>query len=416
MAQEQKKAVIVTFKPKEQRPERTKDKLAVVEAAGVTSQEVHFFNADDMSRGVAVPSGMPAEMIGYDVNQYDAPIVMAHLTDKQIDALRKDGNVASVEDDGPCYAMGDMRGPESMLVEGQPTVQAETIPTGVAQIKAPAAWDCSRGKAIKVGVLDTGIDYNHPDIKPNYKWGISFVPTESTAMDYNSHGTHCAGTIAAAINGAGVVGVAPAAYLYAIKVLSKTGSGQWSWLISGIDWAINKKGLNILSMSLGGGAAPTALETMCNAAWNKGVLLIAAAGNAGSPPVGVNSSVGVPARYKNVVAVSAIDSGNLIAGFSSRGPEVELCAPGVSVLSTIPGGGYGAKSGTSMACPHVSGAAALAWGGHRYANNVTIRRLLAWRSDNLGIPGRDPLYGYGRVDAEQAACELSVPPAIPGIP
>ena len=416
MAQEKKKAVIVTFKPKDQRPDRDKDKLAVVEAAGVTSRDVCFFNADDMSRGVAVPSGMPEEMVGYDVNQYDAPLVMAQLTEKQIEALRKDNNVAAVEDDGPCYALDGFKGPESFLVEGQPAVQAETVPAGVAQIKAPTAWDCSRGKTIKVGVLDTGIDYDHPDLKANYKFGTSFVPSESSPKDHNGHGTHCAGTIAASINGAGVVGVAPAAYLYAIKVLSKTGSGQWSWLISGIDWAINKKGLNILSMSLGGSSAPSALEAMCNAAWNKGVLLIAAAGNAGPPPPGATSSVGAPARYNSVIAVSAIDSSNLIAGFSSRGPEVELCAPGVNVLSTIPGGGYGTKNGTSMACPHVSGVAALAWGAHRYADNVTIRRLLAWRSDNLGIPGRDDLYGYGRVDADQSACEMSVPPAIPGIP
>ena len=86
------------------------------------------------------------------------------------------------------------------------------------------------------------------------------------------------------------------------------------------------------------------------------------------------------------------------------------------MLSTVPGGGYGTKTGTSMACPHVSGAAALAWSSHRYTDNVTIRRLLAWTADNLGTPGRDDLYGYGRVDAEQAAFSYWQPPTIPGIP
>ena len=407
MPQDKKKVVIVTFKQKDKRPEKKKDKVDIV--LGEIKTGVKFFNADDFSRGMPVPSGMPAEMIGYDVNRYEAPIIMANLTGKEIDALKKNENVATVEDDGPCWALGGFQGPENLVVEGQPSVLAETIPAGIAQIKAPAAWDCTKGKVIKVAVLDTGIDYNHPDLKPNYKWGISFVSGESSVMDYNGHGTHCAGTIAAAINGIGVVGVAPAAYLYGVKVLDKTGSGAWSNLIAGIDWCVNKKGLNVLSMSLGGGSAPSALETMCNLAWSKGAVLVAAAGNNGG-------AVGYPAKYKSVIAVSAIDNANNLAGFSSRGPEVELCAPGVNVLSTLPGGGYGTKNGTSMACPHVSGAAALAWGAHRYANNITIRRLLAWRADDLGSPGRDNNFGFGRVDAEQVAAEMSIPPAIPGIP
>jgi subtilisin len=400
--------VIVTFKPKDKRPDKGKDKLEVFRAA--TKSPVEFLDATKMPRGAALPVGVPEEMLGYDVDEYEAPIVSASLTNAEIKALKEDPNVAKVEDDGPVYALDNDYGDEELVVEGQPSPLAETIPAGVAQVKAPSAWDCTRGKVIKVAVLDTGIDGTHPDLALNYKGGISFVPGESTPQDFHSHGTHCAGTIAARINGAGVVGVAPAAYLYAVKVLSRTGSGAWSNLISGIDWCV-KNGIRVLSMSLGAPSAPSAVEAMCNLAWGKGLLLVAAAGNSG-PAMG---SVGYPAKYDSVIAVSAIDSANLIAGFSSRGPEVELCAPGVSVLSTIPGGGFGTKSGTSMACPHVSGVATLAWGGHRYADNITIRRLLAWTSDNLGIPGRDPLYGYGRADAA-AACELSMPPAIPGIP
>ena len=410
MPDSKKKSVIVTFKPKDKRPQKKKDKTEIVKSA--ISSKVSFFSAEDLSRGVTVPSGMPEEMIGYDVNLYEAPIVMAQLTDKEIAALKSNKNVAEVEEDGHCYAVDFPYESRQIAVENQPSVQAETIPSGVHQIKAPDAWGCSRGKAIKVGICDTGIDFNHPDIKPNYRFGTSFVPTESSAMDHNGHGTHCAGTVAAAINGSGVVGVAPEAYLYAIKVLSKTGQGNWSWLIAGIDWAINKKELNILSMSLSGAAAPNAVKNICDAAWKQGVLLVAAAGNTGPG----SDTVGFPAKYDSVLAVSAIDSANNIANFSSRGPEVELCAPGVDVLSTSPGGGFRKLNGTSMACPHVAGAAALTWGAHRYANNKTIRRLLAWRSDNLGVPGRDDNFGYGRVDAEQSACEMAVPPAIPGIP
>lgn len=407
MAKEERISVIVTFKPKEQRPDKEKDKLEIF-SAEITS-DVSFFDAESMSRGVAVPSGMPQEVIGYDVNMYEAPIVMATLTKKEIDALRKNDNVAAVEDDGPCYPLGDYHRNDGFVIEGQPSPQAETIPGGISQIRAPEAWDISRGKGIKVFVLDTGIDGTHPDLAGNYKSGTSFVPSESSPMDFNSHGTHCAGTIGARINGSGVVGVAPAVYLYAVKVLPASGPGQWSWLIAGIDWCISKKGRKILSMSLGGSGAPSAVETICKTAWDRGLLLVAAAGNTGS-------SVGNPANYDSVTAVSNISSSNVIWGSSSRGPEVELCARGVSVLSTLPGGGYGTKTGTSMACPHVSGAAALAWGAHRFADNVTIRRLLAWTADNLGVPGRDDLYGYGRVDAEQAAFSLWSPPAIPGIP
>lgn len=404
MAQAKRRSVIITFKPKKQRPDKGKDKLEVVSAA--LAIKPTFFNARTLARGAA--AGLPEDMIGYDCNQYAAPMVMASLTDAEIDALRKNGNVAAVEEDAPCYAVG---GAPRLVIEGQPSPLAETVPAGVAQIKAPAAWDCSRGKAIKVAVVDTGIDGTHPDLAANYKGGTSFVPTEGTPMDFNSHGTHCAGTIGAEINGAGVVGVAPAAYLYAVKVLDKTGSGQFSWIISGIDWCISH-GIRIVSMSLGGGAAPAALETMCNTAWSKGLLLVAAAGNSGPGP----NTVGFPAKYKNVIAVSAIDGSNVIASFSSRGPEVELCAPGVNVLSTIPGGGYGSKSGTSMACPHVSGAAAVVWGAHRLSNNETIWNLLASTVDNLGVPGWDPNYGYGRVDVEQAACALTPPPVRPKKP
>ncbi len=405
MAQATRKSVIITFKPKDKRPEKKKDKVEIVSSE--ISSKVSFLDSGVDTTGAFLAPGVSSEEIGFDVNQYEAPIVTASLTTKEIEALKNNPNVEAVEDDGPVYALGVYPRVEQLLVEGQPSIQAETIPAGVAQIKAPAAWDCSRGKGIRVAVLDTGIDGAHPDLAANYKGGVSFVPGQTPA-DGNSHGTHCAGTIAAAINGVGVVGVAPAASLYAVKVLANNGSGQWSYLIAGINWCITNK-MHILSMSLGGPAAPAAVEAACNAAFSNGLLLVAAAGNSGPAP----NTVGVPGKYKNVIAVSAIDSANVIAPFSSRGPEVEICAPGVNVLSTIPGGGYGNKSGTSMACPHVAGAAAVVWGSHRFATNAQIWNLLGSTADNLGRPGWDTLYGYGRVDVDQAAAELVVPAAVP---
>jgi subtilisin len=413
----ERRPVIVTFKPKDERPDKDRDKLAIL--TEVTESAVEVFDANRLALGAAIPPAVPAENLAYDVNQYEAPIVTASLTASEIKALKGNDNVAEVEDDGEIYALGAAT-PWSagaslqqgeIAVEGQPSPQAETLPAGVNQIKAPQGWGCSQGKNIRVAILDTGIDKNHPDIKPNYKGGVSFVAGEGTPEDFNGHGTHCAGTVAAAINGSGVIGVAPMASLYAVKVLDGSGSGAWSNLIAGIDWGIQNK-VRILSMSLGASQAPNAVKTICQTAWNKGLLLVAAAGNDGP----ADNTVGFPAKYDTVIAVSAIDSANAIANFSSRGADIELCAPGVNVLSTLPGGAFGKLSGTSMACPHVSGAAALAWGGHRYADNVVIRRLLAWRSDPLGIPGRDKLFGYGRVDAAQSACSLADPPAIPGIP
>ena len=350
-----------------------------------------------------MPRGLDLDNVVYDVDEYEAPIVVAALDDDQIEAVRGAEDVATVEEDGPMFALG------RLVIEGQPSVLEETVPAGIAAIKAPAAWDASRGKAMKVAVLDTGIDPVHPDLVANLRMGMSFVSSETSTDDFNGHGTHVAGTIAAAHDQIGVVGVAPAAALYPVKVLDRNGRGQWSNLIAGIDWCINSQDIRVLNMSLGGPAAPAALEQMCALAWERGRLLVAAAGNDGGP-------VGYPAKWESVVAVSALDGAGMIAAFSNRGPEVELSAPGVDVLSTVPGGEYGTKSGTSMASPHVAGVAALAWGSHRWADNITIRRLLAWRADPMGRMGRTDEYGFGRVDAEATAVELEQPPPIEGIP
>lgn len=392
--------VIITFKPKDERRDKT-DKVEIVMDA--MSSPVEFYAASAFTAGLGSgPPGLPRDEVGLDVNLYEAPIVAASLTSHEIATLRRNPNIAMIEDDGLVYAL-----PETLLFEGQPTPAAETVPIGVSQVKAPPAWGCSRGKGIKVAVLDTGIDWTHPDLAANVKGAVSFVPGQ-TAMDGHGHGTHCAGTIGAPINGLGVVGVAPEAWLYGVKVLANNGSGNWSWLISGLSWCV-QNGINIASMSLGGGGAPAALEQMCNAAFGRGVLLVAAAGNAGP---GMNT-VGQPGKYKNVIAVSAIDNANVIANFSSRGPEVEIAAPGVQVLSTVPGGGYAQMSGTSMACPHVAGGAAVVWGAHRFATNRQVWDLLASTADNLGPPSWDPLYGYGRLDVDQAAMAMVPAPAFP---
>jgi subtilisin len=371
---EEKQAIIVTFHRKDRRRDQSSDKVELARRM-----------VEDADRIL-------------DVDLYDAPILILNATRQEIERLRNDANIAAVEEDGLCEARGD--GPT-----GEETPHAETIPAGVSQIGAPQAWDASRGKAIKVAILDTGIDALHPDLASNVKGAVSFVPGE-TPTDGNGHGTHAAGIIAAAENGVGIIGVAPAAWLYNVKVLDRNGSGQFSWIIAGIDWCISNK-MDIISIQFGAFSVPAAVESLCNAAWAKGLLVIATAG-VGGPGMG---TVVAPAKFKNVIAISSVDSTDVITPFSGRGPEVELCAPGINVLSTKPGGGYQSWSGTAGACAHVSGAAAVACGSHRFATNVEIWNLLAGTARPLGDPGWDPLYGYGRVQADDAALARSPQPA-----
>lgn len=408
----ERKSVIITFKPKDQRPDRQTDKVEIVRRALTKGTRAHFLNATTTAK---CAGGTPTEdqVVGYDVDRYEAPIVSAQLTDGEIQALREDGNVATIEDDTPCHAAGFGPYPHLRKIQENECPVAEKVPDNVKQVHAEQAWGISMGKGIKVAVLDTGIDFNHPDLKANYVDGVSFVPN-TTPMDDQGHGTHCAGVIAAAKNGAGLVGVAPEASLYAVKVLDKEANGLFGWSIAGIDWCM-RNGINIISMSLGCESAPTALELICNAAWSKGLLIVAGAGNQdGNPVPPQQSNVDYPARYNNVIAVSSIDSSNVIAPNSARGPEVELCAPGVCIQSTLPGGKCGTLSGTSVACPHVAGVAALTWGAHLSSQitNEQVWSVLASTADDLGRKGRDSSYGYGRVDAEVAVSNASFPPPI----
>lgn len=398
-----KQRYIVTFERKDKRKDKKTDKTEILQQS--VGPKLQFIDVGKQDIGFS-PRDDPENVLAFDINEYDLPMVFASMTEKEAEALKGDPNVDSVEPDGKVYALDispfEMP-PEGGLVDNQvttastaegPSAQADSVPWGVSRIKAPMCWEATKAKGIYVAVIDTGIA-PHADLSGNLLGGISFVPGQSW-VDGNGHGTHVAGTIAARINGFGVVGVAPSAYLYAIKVLPNSGPGNWSWLISGLYWMRRYHGctFDVANMSIGGSSAPNALETYINWAAQK-TLLVAAAGNNGG-------SVIYPAKYNKCVAVSAIKSDNTIASFSSRGPEVELCAPGVNILSTIPGNRYGYLSGTSMAAPHVSGAAALCRGTHRYADMDTIRGILRSTADDLGNPGKDDKYGYGRVDCNGA--------------
>jgi len=211
------------------------------------------------------------------------------------------------------------------------------------------AHKSSRGKGAKIAVIDTGVDYTHPELSSNFtrKKGYDFIKDDENPMDENGHGTHVAGT-AAGKN----CGVAPDATLYAVRVLDENGSGSDMTIAAGIEWAMLNN-IDIASMSLGGPIASRALEDICRLASQNNVLLVAAAGN---------SSYGAeyPAAFGDyVIAVAAVDRENEHASFSNIWETNDISAPGVGIYSSYPGGQYRVFNGTSMATPHISGALGL---------------------------------------------------------
>ena len=264
---------------------------------------------------------------------------------------------------------------------------------GPAKIQAPQAWELTTGgSTIIVAIIDTGVDLNHPDLAGKIVAGYDFVNNDSIAQDDQGHGSHVAG-IAAAVsnNGTGIAGISWGARIMPVKVLDSSGSGWTSDIAAGITWAADN-GAKVINLSLGGPTGSTTMESAVDYATSQGVLVVAAAGNSG------DSSPQFPASYANVLAVAATDSSNTRASFSSYGSFVDIAAPGVSIYSTIFDNGYSSMSGTSMAAPHVAGAAALLWNYSANLDSVAeVRTALESTALDLGTAGRDDFYGYGLV-------------------
>lgn len=287
----------------------------------------------------------------------------------------------------------------------------QAIPWNINMVKAPGAWARGiMGQGIRVAVLDTGIAV-HNDLNP-ISGGISFIPGVISFNDGHSHGTHCAGIIGARNNSFGVVGVAPACSLFAVKVLSDAGSGDSSWIIAGMEWAASQ-GMHVVSMSLGGSNAPiVAYANAIKKLQDKGTVVVIASGNgflSAFPWVGApgNSIIpGVP--NASPIAVGSVDINKLISSTSSRGGQnnvwnqVAVVAPGVNINSTIPANAYGVKSGTSMATPHVAGAAALLKQRFPGISPALVRLKLMATATDLGLAGYDITYGSGLIDCDKA--------------
>ncbi|TCP64924.1 S8 family peptidase [Baia soyae] len=252
------------------------------------------------------------------------------------------------------------------------------------------------GKGVKVGIIDTGIDFSHPDLSPNIQGGVNIIEPGKPPHDLNGHGTHVSGVIGAAINQYGIIGVAPEVSLYAIKVLNKKGVGSLSDLVRGIEWGIANN-MDILNISISGGkVSPMVLEKAIQTATRRGIFVVAAAGNAGQLS-GRGDTVEVPARVPNAIAVAALSKSNKRASFSATGSTVDVAAPGVKVVSTYPGMKYASLSGTSMAAAHVSGVLALFKQKHPKVGHAAILKRLFASTKVLHSSGRNSLTGHGLV-------------------
>lgn len=283
----------------------------------------------------------------------------AKISREKLDKIRNDPRVQFVEED---YVVKMFQNPSQILPSGIDRVDADL--NGGAKIDG-----IDERVNADMAIIDTGIDLTHPDL--NVVSDISFVKKVKTGNDDNGHGTHVAGIAAALDNDFGVVGVAPGARLYAVKVLDSTGSGSISQVIAGIDWVTrNSLKIDVANLSLGCFCHSNALHKSIQKSISKGVSFVVAAGNTAS-----DASNFEPSSYPEVIAVSAIadtdgkcgglgpssDSGvdDSFASFSNFGSVIDIAAPGVNILSTYKGGTYAVLSGTSMASPHVAGAIAV---------------------------------------------------------
>ena len=366
-------------------------------AAGIPGKYIVVFKAGVEANGAASDMAR-AHGLGLDhVYSHALNGFAAAIPDARLNAVKSDPRVESVIQDQVVSI--DHCTPNHPQHCETPTPPpgggTQTTPTGILRINGDLSSAISGNGSgsvdVDVAVIDTGIDLTHPDL--NVVGGVN-CSTGASFKDGHGHGSHVAGTIGAYDNGFGVVGVAPGARLWAVRVLNNAGSGSWSSIICGVDWVTANAGtIEVANMSLGGTGSEAGCndngmqEAICNSV-NAGVTYVVAAGNESD-----NAANHVPAAYDQVITVSALadfngepgggaastcrsDVDDTFANFSNFGSDVDLIAPGVCILSTWKGGGYNTISGTSMASPHVAGAAALYKASNPGASPAQVKNAL----------------------------------------
>lgn len=281
---------------------------------------------------------------------------------------------------------------------------------GYQHIKAPSALKVGyTGKNVKIAVIDSGINSQHPDLK--VAGGASMIAGSSPYIDGNGHGTHVAGVIGALNNTYGVVGAAPDAQIYSVKVLSSNGAGTLENVLNGIQWAIDQK-MDIINLSLTTGQDLDTLEAMLKKASDQGIVVVAAAGNIETfdtkgSYTQFENDVLFPARYPTVIAVGSTDADNRLSGFSYRGPSVELVAPGEDIYSTFSNtADYKRSEGTSVSTPFAAAVFAQYMEAFPHLTNSQLRETVKRSVIDLGPAGKDPSFGHGLVQSLQKKVAL----------
>lgn len=286
---------------------------------------------------------------------------------------------------------------------------------GYQHIKAPTALKLGyTGKGVKIAVIDSGINSQHPDL--SVAGGASMIEGSSPFTDGNGHGTHVAGVIAALNNSYGVVGAAPDAQIYSVKVLSSGGGGTLQAVLDGIQWAIDQK-MDIINLSLTTEYDIPELKAIVKKAYDSGIIIVAAAGNIETVDtkgirVQDQSDVLFPARYPSVIAVGSTDTNNKLSNFSYRGPSVELVAPGEGIYSTYADSltagheDYRASEGTSVSTPFAAAVFAQYKQAYPHLSNNQLRETVRRAAIDLGPKGKDSSFGHGLVQSLQSKVAL----------
>jgi len=327
---------------------------------------------------------------------------------KNLTALRCPGNVAeslSLQEDIRFFAVNE--GNSINALRGKPGSGGTTYPNPLNQIGADLVHaDGNTGQGRVVVVLDTGYNYNHPELSSSYlAGGYDFVNDDADPMDDEGHGSHVAGIITA--DGPNAHGVAPDTQVVAIKVLDENGSGFFSDIIAGIYWAVDEEfGADAINISIGT-SAPYLYKGVCDGvlpeltdaikyATDSGVVVAVAAGNSGK------QGVSLPGCISYSTTVGAVNNKDAVASFSGRGTSVDISAPGVSIYSTILGSAYASWSGTSMATPMITGAVALIKADNPSYTQSDVETALFTTAKDLGTAGKDKGYGWGRAQVNLA--------------